>query len=68
MEYTTDVDIKLYVRYRDEADTALFRFKEVTERYYSKDYSFVVGVISLADLVAIKDELPKRNIFIAKMY
>ena len=56
------------MRDRDEADTALFRFKEVTERYYSKDYSFVVGVISLADLVAIKDELPKRNIFIAKMY
>ena len=68
MEYTTDVEIKLYVRYSNEAATAIFRFRKVTERYYSKQYSFVVGLIRLADLVAIKDELPKRDIFIAKMY
>ena len=68
MDYTTDVDIKLYVRYEDEDDTTLFKFKEITERYYSKDYKYIAGVINLSDLVAIKDELPKRKIFIAKMY
>ena len=68
MEYTADTDIKLYVRYSDDNDIELFKFKDITERYYSREYKFVTGVICLADLVAIKEELGRRNLFVAKMY
>lgn len=68
MSYTTDTDIKLYVRYNKEEDIKIFNFKDISERYWSEVYSFVVGTISLSDLITIKDELPKRDIFISKLY
>lgn len=68
MEYTTDTDIKLYVRYHSEEDIKLFNFKEITEKYWSKQESFVVGTISLSEIVKIKNEVPKRDMFVAKIY
>ncbi len=68
MSYSTDFDIKLYVRYSDECDLDIFDFKDIIETYWSEDYRYKVGTVSLSTLVAIKEELPKRNIFVAKLY
>ena len=68
MTYDTNYDIKIYVRYEHKEDIVKFNFKDISERYSSKDYKFIVGTVSLSDLVAIKNELPKMNIFIAKLY
>ncbi len=68
MTYDTNFDIKIYVRYTHEEDIAKFGFKIISERYWSNDYKFVVGTISLKKLVEMKNELPKLDIFIAKLY
>lgn len=68
MSYDTNFDIKIYVRYTHEEDIAKFSFKNISERYWSNSYKFVVGTVSLKDLVSMKDELPKLDIFIAKLY
>lgn len=68
MEYTTAWDINLYVRYNDEADLALFNFKKVSQTYWSEDYKYTVGVVSLSDLIKVKKEIEKRDLFIAKLY
>ena len=63
--YTDDCTFRLYLRYACEEDLELFPFKTITERYWSDDYKFVIGYISLADLTRIKDEIARRDVFIA---
>lgn len=63
--YTDDCIIRLYLRYDDDNDLFLFRFQDITERYWSKKFKFVIGHIHLADLVAIKETIRDKNIFIA---
>lgn len=63
--YTDRRQLKLYVRYGCEDDLALFRFSEITERYYSADYKYVVGNICLADLVAVKEKIRSCDLFMA---
>ena len=63
--YTDDCFIRLYLRYDDDNDLFLFRFQDITERYWSKDFKFVIGHIRLAEVVAIKETIRDKNIFIA---
>lgn len=65
LAYTDECLIRLYLRYTDDADLALFKFQDITERYWSEKFKFVIGHIRLADLVAIKDIIREQNIFIA---
>lgn len=68
MDYTTNWYINLYVRYKDDKDLALFNFKHITEKYWSEDYKYTVGTVNLCDLIKIKGEIERRDVFIAKMY
>lgn len=68
MTYTTDCDIKIYVRYTSKEDIAKFNFKDISERYWSENYKFMVGTVSIKDLIKIKEDLPKMDIFLAKLY
>ena len=68
MSYTTDCDIKLYVRYHNEKDLELFKFHDITEKYWSEEYCFIVGTVKLADLIAVQNEIKARDLFIAKLY
>lgn len=68
MTYTTNWDINLYVRYKNENDISIFNFKSINERYWSENYKYVVGSINLTDLIKIKKEIENLDIFIAKMY
>ncbi|MDR1973917.1 MAG: homoserine dehydrogenase [Bacteroidales bacterium] len=63
--YTENHTIRVYLRYESDSDLSLFNFSEITERYWSKEYKYVVGKISLADLIRIKGELRQRNLFLA---
>lgn len=65
--YTDNCVIKLYLSYKKEEDMKLFKFIDITERYWSEEYSYVVGCINLRDLVAIKDKIRSRDIFMAKV-
>ncbi len=64
-EYTTSQNIKVYLRYTTEDDRRLFPFTKEYERYYGEKYNYVIGDIQLSKLLEIKDELFKRDIFIA---
>ena len=50
VEYTDDVLVRVYLRYSNAEDRALFNFASIEEQYISNDYQYVVGHISLADL------------------
>ena len=64
-EYTDDFIFRIYLRYSNEEDLALFNFLKVRENYTSESSNYVVGDVRLSDLYAIKDEIRKRNLFVA---
>jgi homoserine dehydrogenase len=64
-EYTDDFVFRIYLRYSSQEDLALFNFLKIRESYTSESSSYVVGDVRLSDLCAIKDEIRKRNLFVA---
>lgn len=64
-QYTSDTLLELYLRYNKKEDLDKFKFKSLKEKFYSKDYNYVVGEISLLDLIAIKEEIKELDVFIA---
>ncbi len=64
-EYTTDFTLKVYLRYTKEEDFKRFKFDEIMERYTSQENNFVIGNINLSELIRLKSELSKMDIFIA---
>ncbi|MBQ3260438.1 MAG: homoserine dehydrogenase [Alistipes sp.] len=64
-EYTDDFVFRIYLRYTNAEDLALFKFLKVRENYTSDSSSYIVGDVRLSDLYAVKDVIRKRNLFIA---
>lgn len=64
-KYTTDTEVKIYLRYRESLSFSHFDFENITEKYSSKDYSYVIGTIKLSTLQKVKNILPKLDVFIA---
>ena len=65
VEYTDDVLVRVYLRYSNAEDRALFDFDSIEEQYISNDYKYVVGHISLANLHKIAAQIRERDLFIA---
>ena len=65
VHHTNDVVYRIYYRYRTEEDATLIRFTKIRERYTSSEWSYIVGDVNLADLVAVKDQLAGKEIFLA---
>ncbi|MBQ7855535.1 MAG: homoserine dehydrogenase [Alistipes sp.] len=63
--YTTDHSFRVYYRYTNADDLALVHFDSVSESYISDNNKYVVGRVSLAELLRVQDELRRRNVFIA---
>ncbi len=64
-EYTTNYSLKIYLRYKNNTDFELFNFEQITERYTSEQNNYVIGTIKLENLIKLKTQLPKLDIFIA---
>ncbi|WP_035726554.1 homoserine dehydrogenase [Eisenibacter elegans] len=56
---------EVYIRYHEEQDLALFDFAEISVRYSEAGFKYVIGVVSLQNLVDVREELLARRIFIA---
>ncbi len=66
-KYVTDNLIDVYLRYRSVKDFEQFRFAEISEKYTSNDYCYVIGKIRLSNLLSIKSLLPSMDVFLATM-
>ena len=63
--YTTETEVQIYLRYRESLAFSHFDFENITEKYSSREYSYVIGTIKLSSLQKIKNLLPKLDVFIA---
>ena len=62
--YTTDILLKVYVRYAHTPVAQLLPFASIQERYMSDKVNYVVGEISLKDLISHRAVLDKPDVFI----
>ena len=65
LEYTNDMEVEVYLRYTNKDDLALFDFKEISESLTGKDFNYVIGTLSLSDLIKIRHQIKGKDIFLA---
>lgn len=66
-EYTTDITLKVYVRYRTTDVCGILRFEKILERYSSEESDYVIGEIALSELLAKRPQLAGDDVFIANI-
>lgn len=66
-EYSTDVILKIYLRYRDAHLVGQLPFEQITEQYTSAAYSYVIGYIKLSGLIAHRELLDGPDTFVANI-
>jgi homoserine dehydrogenase len=64
-EFTNEAYLKIYFRYNHVIDLEKLQFEEITERYSGGEYNYVVGYISLENLIGAKSFLVQNNLFVA---
>jgi homoserine dehydrogenase len=65
LSYSKEVILEIYLRYKDLIDFSLFEFETISEKYAGRDSNYVIGDISLSNLIKIKSLLPKMDVFMA---
>ncbi|MFQ3575574.1 MAG: homoserine dehydrogenase [Cytophagales bacterium] len=60
--YSTSIELEVYFRYYDEKNLNHFQFEKITEKYFGKDYNYVIGNIKLDNLISNKEKLNSADI------
>lgn len=66
-EYTTDVELRVYVRFTDRSIPLQLPFVRITERYESETYNYLIGDITITDLIKCRHLLSAPGTFIANI-
>ena len=64
--HTDKVNIEVYLRYVHEYTVEKLQVENIVERFSRNDYKYVIGSISLKNLIANKDLLIQTDVFIAQ--
>lgn len=64
-EYITNCKLIVYVRYSKEEDIECIEFENVEERFWSEENCYIVGTVTLENLIRNREELSSKEIFIA---
>jgi len=62
--YTRNIKLEIYLRYRNERNIELFELEDVSEYFSGRIYKYVIGVVNLEKLFALREQLLKMDIFI----
>jgi len=65
--YTTDLSLKIYVRYSQTNILHVLHFEEILEQYISTESNYVIGTVRLSELLAKRESLRARDLFIANI-
>lgn len=66
-QYTTDILLKVYVRFSGTPIPELLPFSTINERYLSENVNYVIGEISLKDLMANRAVLDRPDVFLVNI-
>lgn len=65
--YTTDIPLKVYVRYTETDVKRILDFEKIHEQYTSEESNYVIGDIRLSELLAKRDRLTGKDLFLANI-
>lgn len=65
--YTTDVMLKIYLRYPDREFLGSMPFLSISEQYTSQAANYVMGEIKLSDLVRVRELLRRPGVFVVNV-
>ncbi|EDM38156.1 Homoserine dehydrogenase [Pedobacter sp. BAL39] len=63
--HTDNVNIEVYLRYEHEYTLEKLNVENIIERFSRQDYKYVIGSVSLKSLLANRELLEQKDIFIA---
>ena len=66
-DYTTDITLKIYARYNETDVHGILNFSKVHEQYISEESNYVIGDILLSELLAKRDRLRGKDVFLANI-
>src|SRR5690606_22290839 len=67
LQYSTNYDLKVYLRYEDEELLNKVTFKNISERYYGEHYKYVIGTINLQEILDKKELINQEGNFLAEL-
>lgn len=67
LRYSTDWEIRVYLRYEDDNLIDQLGFKEISERYYAPGFKYVIGTVNLASIIKYKGQIDREGTFIAEL-
>lgn len=62
-----DLILNIYLRYTDSSLIEKLEFEHISERFYADDFQFVIGQVSLQNLLDNKQLLTEAGVFIAEI-
>ena len=65
--YTTDILLKVYVRYSKTPIPEVLPFASILERYSSETVNYVIGEISIKNLMKHRETLDHPDVFIVNI-
>lgn len=66
-EYTTDVSLKIYVRYRTTDVASVLPFERISESYTSDSVNYLIGDIKLSELIRHREFLNADDLFVVNI-
>lgn len=67
LEYTRQLLLNVYLRYNDESLIAALDFEQISERFYGNNFQFIIGRVSLQNLIDNWDLLTEAGVFLAEI-
>ncbi len=64
-EFTNQVSLNIYLRYNNNEELKHFNFIDIEESYTATNYNYVVGKISLQELIKNKTLIAENKLFVA---
>lgn len=65
--YTTDLLLRIYARYTTTPVPEILPFEQIHEQYYSAESNYLIGDVKLSELIAHRNELRGRDLFLANI-
>jgi homoserine dehydrogenase len=62
--YTTDITLEVYLRYHDENHLKQFQFENISEKYFGREFNYVIGTLKLSNLIKVKELLQSKDLFL----
>jgi homoserine dehydrogenase len=63
--HTDNVNIEVYLRYTHEYTVEKLKIENIVERFSRDDYKYIIGSVNLKNLLANKNLLEQKDVFIA---